>query len=231
MSEIQTLKTRAGKIILDARKVAYLPTSRSLLVADLHFEKGSYLREIGRSVLPAFDTQDTIARLYDIVRDYKPARIIALGDSFHDINADERLAPQAASKLNALSSSDCELIWILGNHDPDIPSVVCGRREDHIETDGFLLTHHPHDPDDGVNICGHYHPKAKISSPAGSVTAPCFAISEDRIVMPSFGTFTGGLYVTDPDFTKVMPSLQAISLTYANRIFAIKSSENSFSTK
>jgi len=231
MSEIQTLETRAGKLILDARKVAYLPTSRSLLIADLHFEKGSYLREIGRSVLPAFDTQDTIARLYDIVRDYKPARIIALGDSFHDINADQRLAPNAALKLNALSSSDCELIWILGNHDPDIPSVVYGRRENYIETDGFLLTHHPHDPENGVNICGHYHPKAKISSRAGSVTAPCFAISEDRIVMPSFGTFTGGLYVTDPDFTAMMPDLQAISLTYANRIFAIKSSENTLSTK
>jgi len=222
MSEIQTLKTRAGEIILDARKVAYLPLSRSLLVADLHFEKGSYLREIGRSVLPAYDTQDTIERLYDSVRDYKPARIIALGDSFHDIHADERLAPKAASSLNALSSSECEIIWILGNHDPDIPSAVFGRREDHIQTNGFLLTHHPHDPDDGVNICGHYHPKAKISSREGSVTAPCFAISEDRIVMPSFGTFTGGLYVTDPDFTKVMPNIQAISLAYENRIFAVK---------
>lgn len=226
MSEIQTVKTRAGDIILDARKVAFLPSSRSLLVADMHFEKGSYLREIGRSVLPAFDTLDTITRLYDIVGDYKPARIIALGDSFHDINADERLAPEAASKLNALSSLDCELIWILGNHDPDIPSAVCGRREDHIATDRFLLTHHPHDPDDGVNICGHYHPKAKISSREGSVSAPCFAISEKRIVMPSFGTFTGGLYVTDSDFTEVMPRLQSISLTYENRIFPIKTSAN-----
>ncbi|GGX71363.1 metallophosphatase [Litorimonas cladophorae] len=221
MSEIQTLKTRVGDIILDARKAAYLPLSETLLVADMHFEKGSYLREVGRSVLPAFDTQDTIQRLKDLAKDFKPKRIIALGDSFHDIHADERLAPESATQLNALSSAECEFIWILGNHDPDIPMAVEGRREDHVEIDGFLLTHHPHDPQSGVNICGHYHPKAKISSRAGSVTAPCFAISDDRIILPSFGTFTGGLFVTDPDFVQIMPQLRSVSLTYEERLFAI----------
>lgn len=223
MSEILTLETRAGEIILDARKVAYIPASRTLLVADMHFEKGSYLREVGRSVLPAFDTQDTIARLQAIVSDYKPARIIALGDSFHDIDADERLAPDAAQHLNALNTTDCKFIWILGNHDPDIPKVVLGSREDHVQTDGFLLTHHPYDPESGINICGHYHPKAKISSRAGSVTAPCFAISEDRIIMPSFGTFTGGLFVSDPAFIAVMPEVKALCLTYQDRLFSVKS--------
>ena len=227
MSEIQTLKTRAGDIILDARKIAYLPSSRTLLVADMHFEKGSFLREIGRSVLPAFDTQDTIMRLRKIAEDYKPARIIALGDSFHDVDAYQRLAPEAAAQLNALNNSQCEFTWILGNHDPDIPSVVVGTREDHVETDGFLLTHHPHDPGHGINICGHYHPKAKISSQAGSVTAPCFAISEDRIILPSFGTFTGGLFVSDPAFIDVMPKMEAVSLTYKDRLFTIKSEAHS----
>jgi len=59
MAETQRLATRAGDIILDARKVAFLPESSTLLVADMHFEKGSYLREFGRSVLPAYDTHDT----------------------------------------------------------------------------------------------------------------------------------------------------------------------------
>jgi len=223
MTERQTLKTRAGDIILDARKAAFLPSSQTLLVADMHLEKGSYLREVGRSVLPAFDTQDTIARLRDLADAYNPARIIALGDSFHDIHADQRLSPEASSQLRAIHSENCKLIWILGNHDPDIPSAVSGERQDHVEIDGFLLTHHPHDHAAGINICGHYHPKAKIGSRAGFVTAPCFAISEDRIIMPSFGTFTGGLYVSDPAFVDVMPDLGAVSLTYQDRLFTIRS--------
>jgi len=221
-AEKLAIKTRAGEIILDSRKVAFLPECQTLLVADMHFEKGSYLREFGRSVLPAFDTQDTIERLRVIADDYRPKRIIALGDSFHDVRADERLSPQAAAQLNALSGEACKFIWVLGNHDPDIPSAVTGGREDHVQAGGFLLTHHPYECPDGVNICGHYHPKAKISSRLGSVSAPCFAVSEACIILPSFGTFTGGLYVSDPAFTGAMPNIQSVVVAYKHRIFQIK---------
>jgi len=219
--ETHTLRTHAGELILDSRKVAFIPDSQTLLVADMHFEKGSYLREIGRSVLPSFDTHDTVKRLCEIAADYTPKRIIALGDSFHDIAADERLSEEAAKQLNSLMTVDCEFTWILGNHDPDIPAALKGGREDHVQTGEFLLTHHPYEVEDSVNICGHYHPKAKISSKLGSVSAPCFAISEHCIIMPSFGTFTGGLYVSDPAFIAAMPDMKAVAMTYQNRIFNI----------
>lgn len=222
MAETQRLATRAGDIILDARKVAFLPESNTLLVADMHFEKGSYLREFGRSVLPAYDTHDTIERLYAVAADYKPSRIIALGDSFHDIHADQRLSSQASDKLNSLMAADCDFTWILGNHDPDVPNTVRGLREDHVQVGQFLLTHHPELADQGVNICGHYHPKAKISSHMGSVSAPCFAISESCLILPSFGTFTGGLFVTDPAFVEALPNMTSVVLTYKDRLFKIK---------
>jgi len=216
------LETRVGTVILDARKVAFLPETQTLLIADMHFEKGSYLRHFGRSSLPAYDTQDTIERLIDITKDYAPKHIIALGDSFHDIAADQRLSSNSAASLNTLCEIGGEMIWVLGNHDPDIPNAVKGAREDHAQIDGFLLTHHPHSMTEGTNICGHYHPKAKISSKAGSVSAPCFAISQDRIIMPSFGTYTGGLWVTDLAFKEAMPNLDCVALTYENRIFKIQ---------
>jgi DNA ligase-associated metallophosphoesterase len=222
MAETQRVTTRAGDIILDSRKVAFLPHSQSLLVADMHFEKGSYLREVGRSVLPAYDTHDTIERLCAIVTDYNPKRIIALGDSFHDIKADERLSPQASDKLSSLVTDAREFIWVLGNHDPDIPQAVKGAREDHFQDGQFLLTHHPYTLEHGVNICGHYHPKAKISSKLGSVSAPCFAVSDACIILPSFGTFTGGLYVSDPAFIEAMPNMTSVVLTYNDRLFKIK---------
>jgi len=217
-----SLKTRVGDIIFDGRKVAFLQKSRTLLVADMHFEKGSYLREFGRSVLPAYDTRDTIERLTQIVSDYVPKKIIALGDSFHDVRAHERLDPHASNALNALTKSGTEWIWILGNHDPDIPESVYGSREDHVEIDGFLLTHHPHVVEHNqVNICGHYHPKAKVKSRNGSVTAPCFAVSDPCIIMPSFGTFTGGLFVSDPAFKEALPDMGRVVMTYEDQLFQI----------
>lgn len=217
------MKTRAGAIIFDGRKVAFLPQSQALLIADMHFEKGSYLREFGRSALPAYDTRETIERLAAIVEDYQPKKIIALGDSFHDPRANERLDPQSANALNGLSQGGAEWIWILGNHDPDIPEAVFGVREDHVDIDGFLLTHHPHRVDaNRVNICGHYHPKAKVKSRNGSVSAPCFAVSDHCIIMPSFGTFTGGLFVSHADFQKALPDMTRVVMTYESRLFPIK---------
>lgn len=221
MTHQQILKTLAGDVILDGRKIAFLPASQTLLVADMHFEKGSYLRQFGGSALPAFDTFDTTERLWTMAQEYKPKRIIALGDSFHDINADTRLSPQSAARLNELHNTHCEIIWVLGNHDPDIPRIINGAREDHIQVGDFLLTHHPHDAPGGVNVCGHYHPKAKISARSGSVTAPCFAISDSRIIMPSFGTYTGGLFIDHPDFADAIPDMTSYSMVYQEQIFGI----------
>ena len=100
-------------------------------------------------------------------------------------------------------------MWVLGNHDPDIPAGVQGLREDHMELGKFLLTHHPHDAtrvvgEAGVNVCGHLHPKARVRTRGRTLTGPCFAVCPERIVVPSFGAYTGGLYVTDPAFAAEM---------------------------
>jgi len=221
MTSRQTLNTLAGDVVIDSRKVAFLPESETLLVADMHFEKGSYLRRFGRSMLPAFDTHDTIERLWTVAQEYKPRKIIALGDSFHDVDAYARLSPKSAERLNALKDEICGITWILGNHDPDIPAAVMGAREDHVQINKFLLTHHPYEEPSQFNICGHYHPKAKVSSRAGSVTAPCFAISKSRIIMPSFGTYTGGLFVSDPAFIEAMPDMTTVAMVYGNKLFQV----------
>jgi len=195
-------QTRAGPVVLDARKVMYVPGSRTLLVGDIHFEKASFLQVAGGHPIPAYDTHDNIVRLEKVVSEYRPRRVIALGDSFHDIKAGERLADGDRDRINAL---DTEFVWVLGNHDPDIPEGVVGAREDHVELGGFLLTHHPHEAasvvgKNGVNVCGHLHPKARVRVRGRRVTAPCFAVCEERIVVPSFGAYTGGLFVDSDDF-------------------------------
>jgi len=220
MPKTFNLESGAGAIILDARKAAFLPDRKALLVADLHFEKGSFLRDIGLSPLPAHDTQDTLARLQKLIEVYSPHQVIALGDSFHDTQAGERLLDADLQRLNALIKSVDRFVWILGNHDPEIPAHISGQREDHLMLDNFFLTHHPTDPETvEVNICGHLHPKARVKTRAGSITKPCFAVSASRIIMPSFGTYTGGLRVDDPAIEAVMKGAQGYYVTHKDRIY------------
>ena len=76
--------------VLDARGVAYLPALDWLVVSDLHLEKGSYLRSYGNP-LPSIDSVATLKRLQLVIKDYMPARVISLGDSFHDNHSMSRM--------------------------------------------------------------------------------------------------------------------------------------------
>lgn len=226
MSQTLSINTAAGPMMCDARKAAYLADHDTLLLADMHFEKGSYLQAVGGAPLPSYDTHDSLARLSALIEDYRPRCVIALGDSFHDINADERLSAQDAKVLNGLIKRVDDFVWILGNHDPDIPRVIAGRREDHVtlrgQAGGFLLTHHPTPPDDGeVNVCGHLHPKLRIALRKGRASGPCFAISTGRIILPSFGSFTGGLWVDHPAISQEMIGTPSYGLIARDKIYAI----------
>ena len=222
MTRTVTYKGLSGIVILDMMKAAYLPKSQTLLVADLHFEKASYLQEAGNVVLPAYDTQETISKLKDIIGVYNPQHVVALGDSFHDIRAGSRIASKNVESLNIMISALPAFTWILGNHDPAIPEIIEGPREDHLEIDGFLLTHEPTAPaPNQTNICGHLHPKAKIIIRKRRLAHPCFACSDSRIILPSFGAYTGGLWTTHPAIKGVMGGNKMLALTALNGIFPI----------
>src|SRR5580658_2774258 len=80
-------------LLLDACGAAFSPAHSTLVFADLHFEKGSaYAR--GRQFLPPYDTANTLLRMARAMARHKPARVIALGDSFHDGGAGDRLGPE-----------------------------------------------------------------------------------------------------------------------------------------
>lgn len=202
LKERLVFSTRVGDIVLDYRKAAFLPDSETLLIADLHFEKGSYLQAYGKVPLPTYDTKETIERLDFLIDLYRPKRVAALGDSFHDIKAGERLSAANFNAINELVARVEDFTWILGNHDPDIPIGLKGTQEDHLQSGGFLLTHLPTHTEGGINICGHLHPKVKLKTRRKTFWKPSFVCSDTRIMLPSFGTYTGGLDVTDEAIAK-----------------------------
>ena len=223
MSQSFIYKCAANPIILDMQKAAFLPQSKTLLIADLHFEKGSYLQMMGNSALPAYDTEDTLGRLTKVIETYTPEHVVALGDSFHDINAGQRLPVPAAKNLNRLIDNLPRFTWILGNHDPDIPTSLKGHQHDHLEIDGFLLTHLPTPPEPGkTNLCGHLHPKKKVTVRRRNISHPCFACSDSRIILPSFGAYTGGLFADHHAIQSELGEDKLYALTTPTGIYPVK---------
>src|SRR6187431_1815340 len=75
----------------DCAGALYWPDQGLLVVADLHFEKGSSFARRGQ-LLPPYDTTETLARLTRVIAHYAPRVVIALGDSFHDGDGPARLS-------------------------------------------------------------------------------------------------------------------------------------------
>ena len=188
----------------DPSGALYLESERLLIVADLHFEKGSAYAQ-RRVFLPPYDTAATLARLALAIARHAPRRIVALGDSFHDIRAGERLTPADRDGLRALQAGR-EWIWIAGNHDPAPPPGLGGVALDELRIGALVLRHEPQPGTATGEIAGHLHPAARVWSQSGSVRRRCFISDGERCVMPAFGAFAGGLNFRDLAFAQLFGS-------------------------
>jgi len=87
-------------LLADASGALVWPEQETLVVADLHLEKGSAFAVNG-TPLPPYDSRETLRRLGLALRRHRPRRVICLGDSFHDTDAADRLADDDADPLRA----------------------------------------------------------------------------------------------------------------------------------
>lgn len=172
----------------------FVPEFSALLVADLHLEKGSAFAA-GGQLLPPYDTRKTIARLSAAMADCGAKTVIALGDSFHDRDADHRIHDEDAKTLAGLVRSVADWIWIEGNHDPEPPARFGGRTRPELALGGLTLRHEPLRGDAPGEICGHLHPAAKVIGRGRRLR--CFATDGTRMILPAFGAYAGGLSVRD----------------------------------
>lgn len=186
------------QFVADNSGALFWPGESTLLVADLHLEKGSSYARNGK-MLPPYDTRQTLTRLAEVIDRYEPARVVALGDSLHDVDAGARLASDHLEILHMLQE-DREWIWLTGNHDPHIGPGLGGSACAALEIGGIALRHQPMPSRVTHEIAGHMHPAARLSMYGYSIRRPCFVGNGRRLVLPAFGTFAGGLNVLDDAF-------------------------------
>src|SRR5258708_497432 len=118
----QSILDVAGVTLLaDLSGALFWEEQRLLVVSDLHLEKGSSFAARG-VLLPPYDTVATLGRLAAVIARHDPRMVIALGDSFHDRTAHERLASPRLQRAKRFAVRRGETfvrgsIWISGNHD------------------------------------------------------------------------------------------------------------------
>ena len=190
----------SADIFLLAGRAAFLPSTATLLVADLHLGKAATFRNAGIPV-PEGSAQADLARLERLVRDTAARRLIVLGDLFHARSG----CTQAVFDEFAASRArmpGTEVLLIPGNHDRAIGKIPaslgidsCLRTHDEPP---FHFVHEPATdlPEPGrtcFTIAGHLHPTVVLRSPSGDrITERCFVAEEATLVLPAFGSFTGG---------------------------------------
>jgi len=194
-SRDQTVTVSGITLVADPAGALYWPDEGLLVVADLHLEKGSAFAARG-VLLPPYDTAATLARLARLVERYAPRLLIALGDSFHDDGGPLRMAPGDRRVLTVLQRRR-DWVWIAGNHDPDPPDGIGGRRADILAFGPLTFRHEPSEQAADGEIAGHLHPLARVAQRGRAVSRRCFAGDGRRLVMPAFGAYAGGLNVRD----------------------------------
>jgi DNA ligase-associated metallophosphoesterase len=204
-------------LLLDVSGAAFWPAQGALIFADLHLEKGSsYAR--GGQFLPPYDSEATLSRMRRTMARFQPRTVIALGDSFHDRDAAARLPPAVRDALSALP---CDFVWIAGNHDPTPPAWLGGIVAAEWSLGGLTFRHQPGTRDLPGEIAGHLHPCARVAKWGRSVRRRCFAADGVRMVLPSFGAYTGGLDVGEEPIANLFGSRFHAYMLGEERVYAI----------
>jgi DNA ligase-associated metallophosphoesterase len=190
--------------VADTSGALYLAQTRTLVVSDLHLEKGSSFARRGM-MIPPYDTVATLMRLKRVIDHYDPACVIALGDSFHDREAAERLADEDREKISSLQKNR-DWIWISGNHDPAPPQNLAGETREEIRIGALVLRHEPVQGEAEGEVAGHLHPVARVVTPRGSLRRRCFVSDGARCILPAFGAYAGGLNLRDKAFAPLFPA-------------------------
>ena len=188
------LEIRTKEIELLPEKALFIQEERILVLADLHFGKVNHFRQAGLPV-PQSANQKNTETLIDLINEKNPARTIFLGDLFHShYNEEWEVVGQIVNNFPA-----CRFVLVRGNH--DIMSEQQYRRKgieviEHEQIDDLILTHEPMNKAEilkgNINLAGHLHPGARLQGKGRqSLTLPCFWFSENQIILPAFGSFTG----------------------------------------
>jgi DNA ligase-associated metallophosphoesterase len=202
-----TLTWHGITLVLDYRKAVFAPDTAALILADLHAGKATHFRKAGIPIPGGIIEQD-LFRLDDLLTAYQPKKLVFAGDLFHSTRNNEWLV---FSRWRS-KHPDIEMYLTVGNHDIlpkrhfEEAGLLCS---DSVLFDGFAVCHdHSGKTLEIPTFAGHLHPVVRLESGAKQrLTVPCFYFEDKKALLPSFGRFTGGAFVTPKERSRVIAAL------------------------
>jgi uncharacterized protein len=190
--------TFAGEILLALPSGAlHWPAQELLCVSDLHLGKAERMARRGGTLLPPYETRETLQRLDSDLVATDARQVICLGDSFDDTDAQGSLTEDETLWLARMMAGRT-WTWVAGNHDP-APLSLDGTMRDEVALGPLTFRHIARMGASG-ELSGHYHPKAAIAGRS----RPCFLIDGARVILPAYGCYTGGLRASDAKLATLM---------------------------
>ncbi len=179
----------------------FWPDRALLCVSDLHLGKSNRIARREGRMLPPYESRETLDRLAADIENTAPQEVVCLGDSFDDLAAARDLEKTAMDQLSMLMAGR-RWVWIEGNHDPG-PVGLGGSHQAELSYDPITFRHIA-EPGKAGEISGHYHPKAGIRARGRFLSKRCFLVDAERIILPAYGVYTGGLYCDHPTLSSLM---------------------------
>jgi DNA ligase-associated metallophosphoesterase len=171
---------------------------KMLIFSDVHLGKAESLQREGVAI-PAESGFSDFHRINHLIHHTQPKEIIILGDLIHSRKSwSVSLKEQLLQFLNSHSSIAVSLV--VGNHErgslPILQKLPLQLLGDGAVRGPFQLAHGDQKASARTfQISGHVHPVVVLRDGPLKMTWPCFVLSRKRLLLPSFGTWTGGFKV------------------------------------
>lgn len=206
------------KLTLLPDKAVWIDSARILVVSDIHLGKITHFRKAGIP-LPHNARMKSLEKLNELVLRHQPEVLLLLGDFFHsNWNKDWPVISEVLQSWNLP-----EILLVGGNHD-----VLSGvhysdagikvKAEFHLGR--LIFTHEPLELVKAgyCNVAGHIHPAVNLKGRAKQrLRLPCFHLSENRMIMPAFGAFTGSSVVQINNSDKVYVIVEDKVIEYSTQ--------------
>lgn len=217
------LNFAGNEICLLSSGLCYWPQQKTLIVADLHLEKGSYFALRGQPI-PLADTRSTLEKLQQEIENLAPEAVLCLGDNVHDAEGFLRMQEEDLLLLDSLCKGVARWTWIIGNHDTrQLKAPALGNMHFVLEERiANLYFRHTFEKDKDAQVIGHYHPKISVRRQGLSMTGKCFVAADNILIMPAFGQYTGGLDITDKVYQAILPEKKQYYLLFQDSIYFVK---------
>ena len=189
-----TIALDGEQLVLLPQKAAFWPRERMLIIADIHFGKAAAFRSWGIPV-PKGTTSENLDALDELVTLTGARHVLFLGDFLH-ARAAHAAGTQAAMLAWRQRRRELVLTLVRGNHDKHAGDPAAQLGIDLVDepyTVGpFSFCHHPDVDAPGYVLAGHVHPVYVLATRFDALRLPCFIAGPRRMILPSFGAFTGG---------------------------------------